>query len=44
MFLEMQILTLGGRFVIFRSANVFSKIEKDHSSFQIDGINSDQKL
>ena len=43
MFLEMQILTLEGRFAFSRSANIFSKVENDHKSRQINGNNSDQK-
>ena len=43
MFLEMQILTLEDRFAFLRSANVFSKVENDRSSFQINGNNTDQK-
>ena len=43
MFLEMQILTLESRFVILRPANHFSKVENDHSFFQINGKNTDQK-
>ena len=44
MFLEMQNLTLEGRFAFLRPANVFlTKVDNEQSSFQINGKNTDQK-